>query len=384
MTKAERRVSRRVFVKQGSLTLLSGFLAACRSRGPVPVSTSPPTETPVPSETPVPTASPKPESPTNSPSEPTEKEGNPTSTPESLRESPFCVATHINSSHYSPEERIKMLDAVAAANVDWVRFDFVHRILDPESSEEDIESIKQIVDEAISRDIQVIGTLPQWGPLEGEWMSVMDIEEYTGYVRDTTELFKGRVDVWEIGNEPNIPPFWEGEPNVAEYVKYLKAAYTAIKEVNPEAVVISGGIAPENPVGWLEGMYENGAKGYFDSFGYHPYTQPGPPTNENFTVMRRLHEIMVENGDAGEIHATEVGWPTDGPDSVSEADQANYIRQVFEAALTPEYRFLTVACIYRLELGGEDSGFGLFRDKNNSEPKPAFKVLQEMAEEYGE
>ena len=64
----------------------------------------------------------------------------------------------------------------------------------------------------------------------------------------------------------------------------LKASYTAIKAVSPNIQVVSAGLAPYgqygqsnrsgshvNPLTYLEKMYQNGAAGYMDAVGWHPY-----------------------------------------------------------------------------------------------------------------
>ena len=51
---------------------------------------------------------------------------------------------------------------------------------------------------------------------------------------------------FEIWNEPNNVVFWQPAPNPAAYTAALLAAYAAIKAVDPEGTVITGGLAPED------------------------------------------------------------------------------------------------------------------------------------------
>ena len=72
-----------------------------------------------------------------------------------------------------------------------------------------------------------------------------DLDEYADYVRRTVEHYRGRVHVWEILNEPIYTGLRAARRlgyTLADYVKLLKVAYQAVKEVQPDAVVI-GGIA---------------------------------------------------------------------------------------------------------------------------------------------
>lgn len=306
------------------------------------------------------------------------KEPPPTLAPPSPKEFPICLATHLDSSFLTAEDVDKQLDLIEQAGVKWVRFDFQKRILDERSEEYDFDRINEIVDKTLAKGIDIVGTLPQWGPLEGEYERVMSLEEYAEHVAKTAELFRGKIHVWEIGNEPDYPLFWRN-PDVAEYTKYLKAAYTAIKEIDPDALVISGGITPENdPVQWLEDMYDNGAQGFFDAFGYHPYTLPGPPTEDNFRVMIELNQIMIDHGDTGIIYATEIGWSTaDNEEGVSEITQAEYIAQLLDITKNdPKYAFLALTCIYKL-MDGRDDEFGVVGPDG---PKDAFEVIRQFTE----
>ena len=77
---------------------------------------------------------------------------------------------------------------------------------------------------------------------------------------------------FEILNEPNLPFEWGGPPSAAAYTAFLKAAYKGIKAGNPDALVIGGGPSPNTggfggtveDLDFMNGMYDAGAKGYFD------------------------------------------------------------------------------------------------------------------------
>ncbi|MGB0385615.1 MAG: hypothetical protein ACPGWR_12410 [Ardenticatenaceae bacterium] len=56
---------------------------------------------------------------------------------------------------------------------------------------------------------------------------------------------------WEIWNEPDLCHFWGGTPQ--EYARLLKVAYLVIKNIDPQATVVWGGLALYGP------RYQNGA-----------------------------------------------------------------------------------------------------------------------------
>ena len=51
---------------------------------------------------------------------------------------------------------------------------------------------------------------------------------------------------WEIFNEPNLAVEWGDNLNPAYYVQMLMASSQAIKQIAPDVMVISAGLAPTN------------------------------------------------------------------------------------------------------------------------------------------
>ncbi len=93
------------------------------------------------------------------------------------------------------------------------------------------------------------------------------------------ERYKGRIRFYQIWNEPNIYPEWGNQPvDAAAYTRLLCLAYQRIKAVDPEAVILSGALAPTDQLGtltaengnnlmdtlFLQQMYDAGAQGCFD------------------------------------------------------------------------------------------------------------------------
>jgi polysaccharide biosynthesis protein PslG len=151
------------------------------------------------------------------------------------------------------------------------------------------------------------------------------------------------VKLFEIWNEPNNAQFWANKANAAAYTADLKAAYAAIKNVDPSAFILSGGLAPESndgtdiaPVTYLQAMYAAGAQGSFDGLGYHPYSYPAlPNTVEPWSGWSQMSQttpsirsVMTASGDAAkQVWITEVGAPSSGPDGVGQTGEANDMTQ---------------------------------------------------------
>src|SRR5439155_16083437 len=88
------------------------------------------------------------------------------------------------------------------------------------------------------------------------------------------------VAAWEVWNEPNIAAFWSPKPDPVLYARLLAAAAAAIRETDPHALVLSGGLATASdrsngrtiaPETFLAALYRRGVRHTFDAVAVHPY-----------------------------------------------------------------------------------------------------------------
>ncbi len=134
-------------------------------------------------------------------------------------------------------------------------------------------------------------------------------EEWRKFVRACAERYKGKLKIWEIWNEQD-GGFWKPHPDAAQYVPLLKIAYEELKAVDPENVVMVGGLCSWN-AGYLRDMYAAGAKGYFDAVAVHPYGDAPERSAFQAKRMAEFKRILAENGDAGTaLWITECGGAT--------------------------------------------------------------------------
>ncbi len=209
----------------------------------------------------------------------------------------------------------------------------------------------RVVHAAQARGLQVLGTVvytPVWArPAHtSDKHAPNDPADYARFVRAAAERYSGAgVDAWQIWNEPNISAFWQPQPDVAAYSALLISGADAIHSVDPDAVVMNGGLAPAAnvagvsiaPNDFVIGMYLGGIGGHIDAISMHPYSFPyAPSTPESwnpFYMLTYTHLVMSAFGDGAlPIWGTESGFGT-GADkqSVSEGLQAIRIGQLVQA-----------------------------------------------------
>lgn len=245
-----------------------------------------------------------------------------------------------------PENVVRTLDMVQAGGFKWIRQVFPWNDIEisgkgnftdtrhPEQVRSSWEKYDFIVDEAVKRDINIIARLdspPWWARFPGDDLEKYHKgppakdEDYADFARAVAERYKGKVKYFQIWNEPNLEGEWGGYAIDPEwYTRLLKAAYIAVKEANPEAVVISAALAPTtanslrnlNDVLFLEGMYQAGARPYFDIFSTMLYGLGQPPDERRVDLKRLsfsrpilLHEVMERYGDGNKaIWISEYNW----------------------------------------------------------------------------
>jgi hypothetical protein len=138
------------------------------------------------------------------------------------------------------------------------------------------------------------------------------------------------IHAYAIGNEVNLSREWGGQPpDPLRYARLLAIAYARIKTADPDALVISAGIAPTggdsegavDDLAYAQALFQAGIADYIDGYGFHPYGFAYPPEHDpddpaaRGLLFRRAeaHRRLMEAYGAGDrrMWATEFGWLLD-------------------------------------------------------------------------
>ena len=306
---------------------------------------------------------------------------------------------HAMWTDYTKAKRREVLDKLDRAGVEWVRIDFGWSSFQERNrtsySEWYVDLADWVIREARERGLRVLGTLwhtPRWANGGKPGTVPPDrARDFGRFAKWIANRYEGRVDAWEIWNEPNDPFFFDG--SVGKYVRLLKAAYPRIKEADPSAQVVLGGPS-YNDTGWLKTVYERGAKPYFDVMATHPYqaiANRPPEYPDDGTIWHLSHvaavvDLMKSRGDGGKpIWFTEFGWSShpnhDGfPDwqlGVTKDQQADYLIRTLKYL---EGNFPQVEKVFWYNERNRNTGH-LYLDNygllwRNLSPKPVYKRLK--------
>jgi polysaccharide biosynthesis protein PslG len=265
-------------------------------------------------------------------------------------QSKLGLTTGVQMWNAGASEQDAEMAGIAAAGARWVRTALLWRDVEPSSAtQDDWSKADHLVADAQHDHLQIIfniGGAPKWAGAADAGEFGSDPQRYADFCAKVARRYRDRVRVYELGNEPNLTSEIP-QPDPATYAKVLEATYPAIKHADPNAFVLTAGLAGGRHrngnitgVDYLTGLYQAGAKGFFDGIAFHPYTYPLLPTQDasggggrtrSWALMLQVRALMVRNGDGGKpIWVTEFGAPTNGPGGVSEAQQAAIMRNGFD------------------------------------------------------
>ena len=275
---------------------------------------------------------------------------------------------------WEPDIARRDIDLAKETGFGWIKQSFAWR---------DIEDIQKgaynwyfsdlIVDEVEKAGLKLLARIdrqPFWSQGPGADLYLhgppRDLADFQDFCHVLADRYRGRIHAYQVWNEPNLSREWgESEPNAAEYVDLLRACFNGIKAADPEAVVISAGLAPTGidlpdaipDERFLTEMYAAGAAHYFDVLGLNapgykapPETSPEDAADPDlgwgghrtfvFRHVEDMRAIMVANGDEDkQVAILEMGWTTDTrPNSpyhwhaVTEEQQADYLVRAIDYA----------------------------------------------------
>jgi hypothetical protein len=238
---------------------------------------------------------------------------------------PADFAGMVHAGHSRQAEEYKFLDELG---VSWILTTFYWGSIERQQGEWNFSGTDAFVDSAKVHGKKIIVVLAyqtDWIFPEGEskaYIAPENIQHFVHFVEKTVSRYKGRVDAWQVWNEPNFSRFWKGSRE--DYLALTKAASAKIRETDPDALLLMGGFNILGYHSYFKGLFESGAMQYGGDMSFHPYhLHPGWVTNCYTKLLKRLDKRNF----AGNVVVTEIGYPTGGryPNSVPEKKLGSHI-----------------------------------------------------------
>ncbi len=346
---------------------------------------------------------------------------------------PQNTATNVGFAYgvqiHLPNQNIpQVIQAASALDVAWVKQQIEWAVYEPNAGSINWAPLDEMVnamDAAGFNILLTVSSAPGWArDSDQEKGPPTDYQTYANFVGQLAQRYKGKVDAYEVWNEQNLRREWNTPRGIsaASYVELLRLAYTAIKNADSAALVVTGGLAPTgfndgvNAIDdrvYLRQMYAAGVAEWSDAIGAHPNGWANPPDSTccrnnrpavpawddhpSFFFKQTLadyRQIMVESGDSGTfIWPTEFGWGSNDGLNVepppeyafvaftSLDEQASYILRGFQ--LGKELGYVGPMFLWNLNfcpvvgVTGEQCLWSLLDPAGN--PRPAYLTLRDLA-----
>ncbi|MCZ7538676.1 MAG: LysM peptidoglycan-binding domain-containing protein [Anaerolineae bacterium] len=345
---------------------------------------------------------------------------------------PQNTATNVGFAYgiqlHLPNQNVpQVIQAASALDVTWVKQQIEWAIYEANAGNINWAPLDEMVNAMDAAGFNIllsVGSAPGWArDSDQEKGPPTDYQTYANFIGQLAQRYKGKVDAYEIWNEQNLRREWNTPRGIsaASYVELLRLAYTAIKNADSSALVVTGGLAPTgfndgvNAIDdrvYLRQMYAAGVAEWSDAIGAHPNGWANPPDSTccrnnrpavpawddhpSFFFKQTLadyRQIMVENGDSGTfVWPTEFGWGSNDGLNVepppeyafvsftSLDEQASYILRGFQ--LGKELGYIGPMFLWNLNfcpvvgVTGEQCLWSLLDPAGN--PRPAYLTLRDL------
>ncbi|NHC15885.1 cellulase family glycosylhydrolase, partial [Motilibacter deserti] len=164
----------------------------------------------------------------------------------------------------------------------------------------------------------VLGQTPTWASSDpsapgviapGSSMPPADMSRWSSYVSAVASRYKGRIEAYEIWNEPNfVGDYFHGSE--AELAKLTGLAYKAVKSADPRALVLSPGFATrtKGQVGWIYRYFDAPGARDIDVVSLHLYPFADQDPEDAVGNLETLATVLRNRGVSKPVWNTEVNY----------------------------------------------------------------------------
>jgi hypothetical protein len=242
------------------------------------------------------------------------------------------------------------LALIRGANAGWVRINLPWREINPEPDRWVWGPTDAVVRSARSQGLKVLAILsaaPVWAGSNGNGTAPpLEIAHWQRFVRKVARRYAGRVQAYEIWNEPNLGDVGPGIGWARDlgwyprYTDYLRAAALQIRRYAP-GTLVAGPATSSEPDARTEEIFrqleevvytDGPAWSFLDVVSFHGNARNDQSTATVLShIERQLEVLRARNPSAAAqpLWLTELGWEVGG--GISEESQRDRVRNVIEA-----------------------------------------------------
>jgi hypothetical protein len=224
-----------------------------------------------------------------------------------------------------------------------------------------------------------------------------EVAQYMGAMAARYSQAPYNVHYWELWNEPDAAGGpgnqWGWGLHPDKYAQMLAAVYPVIKSADPNAVVMTGGLAfddwfnqggPFNP-DFLPDLLAAGGSQHLDALAFHYYVNNAGGWTEIAQKAVQIRGVMNASGVDLPMLCTESGLTSSTIFSSTEALQARYLPQMFASSASAGVRS-TVWYLNR-DFTPQQPGWEVFAlsglTRLDNSAKPSFTAMQTLSQEVG-
>jgi O-antigen ligase len=272
-----------------------------------------------------------------------------------------AIGVNLSASELADPDLAGILARLDQAGVRWVRFVLPWDEIEPARGQARWERFDRVFEllraQPRLNPVVVLNGSPAWARRPGDVAKPLappqERADFGAFAAAVARRYSDQVRYYQVWDQPNIAPHWGARPvNPADYLGLLREAAVQIRSTDDDAQIVLAALAPNTEAGganlsdiaFLEALYTQGARPWFDVVAAQPYGFSAPPDAPasagalNFGRASLLRDVMARHGDgAKRLWATAFGWNalpanwTGQPSPWGQVDGATQVRYTGQA-----------------------------------------------------
>jgi polysaccharide biosynthesis protein PslG len=274
-----------------------------------------------------------------------------------FRETPLGLCEDYPPESTTPERLVRDFRLLQSLGARVLRVSFGWDDIEPSPGHYVFDDTDRFVDLAVGKYglelVPYVAYTPGWAasdPGENGWKSPpRDAERFGALLRELARRYAGRIESWEIWNEPDNADFFSGD--AGDYAQLLAAGSRGVRSGNPRARVVFGGLADD--LVFLRTLFvEHGAAPLVDVVNLHRYAETWSDDSlESIpSFIGGAREIVDRFGEREPLWMAEVGYSS----FRRGARVSEWFEAVYDYEHTPEFQAVALARIVTLALATEE------------------------------